>query len=250
MITVHFLGKVLPKTASISIAHKPTIKWELPDIGKTMEFTCHIRDSNIDVECRLERWEASLFTEAYKRAFDLSRASIGLVGFAMGQGLSVYLETFVCPDGNPSDLLFKDDSLPAMCTAFGLDHDFDIVHTIVLQEPGLYMILNELMEAITLPHVSVVNCARVVERIKHLLAPNAQTDNQAWATMRTALSIDEPYLRYVTDHSKNARHGKGDFIPGSTTSEVTRRAWSIVNRYLEYKKGGGHLPAGSPILCK
>jgi hypothetical protein len=248
MPTVHFLGRVLPQIIRISIGHNPTIRWESPDIDLAMEFICHISDSSIDVECKLSRWEANLFTEVYKRAFDLSRASIDLVGFTMGYGLSVHLDAFVGHDGNHSDLLFKDDSLPAMCTAFGLDHHFDEVHAIVLQEPSLYMALNDLMAAITLPHVSAVNCARAVERIKHLLAPSAQTDKQAWAAMRAALSIDEAYLRYVTDHSKNARHGRSNFVHGSITSEVTRRAWAIVNRYLEYKKGGDCLPTGLPIL--
>jgi hypothetical protein len=248
MPTVHFLGRVLPKTVNISIDHDPIIKWESPDIDLNMEFICHVRDSSINVECRLSRWEADLFSEVYKRAFDLSRASIDLVGFAMGYGLSVYLDAFVNPEGIQSELLFKDDSLPAICTAFGLDHDFDEVHIIVLQEPSLYMALNDLMAAITLPHVSVVNCARAVERIKHLLAPNAQSDKQAWAAMRAELLIDEAYLRYVTDSSKDARHGKYIFVPGAITSEVTRRAWACVNRYLEYRKGGSTLPADTPIL--
>jgi hypothetical protein len=53
MPIVHFLGQVLPEVLQISIGHKPVIKWEAPDMGLSMEFTNHIEQSRIDVECKL-----------------------------------------------------------------------------------------------------------------------------------------------------------------------------------------------------
>jgi hypothetical protein len=100
----------------------------------------------------------------------------------------------------------------------------------VLQNPTLFMALNELILAITLPHVSSVNCARAMERLKHLIAPQGATDKEAWRKMRDTLRIDESYLKYITRYSVGPRHGSPVHVPGTVTTEVTRRAWIIMNR--------------------
>jgi len=125
MPTVHILGKVLPEVAQVSIGHKPIIKWESPDIDLTMEFTNHIDKSQIDVECKLNRYDPNDFTHLYIRALDLTRASVDLIAFATGWCLTVVLDTFVDPDGQRSPIAPKDDSLRSLCTAFDLTNGFD-----------------------------------------------------------------------------------------------------------------------------
>jgi hypothetical protein len=251
MATVHFLGRVLPKVVKVSLGHKPKLKWESPDIGLTMEFTNHITDSNIDVECTLNRWTPDDFVAVYMRALDLCRASVNVVAFAMGCGLTVFLDTFVDPSGAHSPILCNDDRLRPLCTAFTLTAGFDEIHAMVLQNPTLFMALNDLILAITLPHVSSVNCARAMERLKHLIAPNSTNDVKAWQQMREALRIGETYLKFITRHSVGPRHGSAVHVPGAVTTEVTRRAWTIMNRYFEYrKKGGAPLTAAEFPLLK
>ncbi len=239
MPTIHFLGRVLPEVAKVSLGHKPMLKWESPDIGLIMEFTNHITDSRIDVECRLNRWAPDDFVHVYMRAVDLCRASVNVVAFAMGCGLTAFLDTFVDPNGMHSPMLCGDDRLRPLCTAFTLTTGFDEVHAMVLQNPTLFMALNDLILAITLPHVSSVNCARAMERLRQLIAPDGGKDKKAWRQMRETLRIDEPYLKYITQHSVGPRHGSPVHVPGVVTTEVTRRAWIIMNRYFEYRKRGG-----------
>ena len=242
MLTVHFLGKVFPEELQVSVGHTPIIKWEDVEIGLTMEFTCRIVKSRIDVECKLNRFTAEDFVPAYMRALDLCRASVDVIAFAKGCGLTVYLDTFVGPNGVKSIIAFKDDRLPPLCTAFTLTEGVDKIHNMVLQEPGLFMALNDLIVAITLPHVSPVNCARAMERLRHLIASPGSSDKRAWQQMRDTLQIDKPYLRFITKHSTDPRHGRPVRIPGAVTNEVIRRAWIIMNRYLEYRKRTGPLP--------
>jgi hypothetical protein len=249
MPTVYFKGRVLPEAQEISIGPKPTIQWEETAKDLSMEFICDIKNSLVNIQCKLNRWQEEFLPDLYRRALDLSRASVELVGFAKGCALSVYLDSFIDHEGIEKKLLLEDLSLSTLCTAFNLNCDFDVVQTLVLQEPNLFMALHELIEAISIPHASLVNCARCVERIKHLLAPG-QSDKQAWTTMRTTLMIDESYIRYVTDNSKNSRHGRGSYVDGTVTTEVTRRAWAIFDRYLHYKKNGKRLPANMSILSK
>lgn len=243
MPTIHLLGRVLPEVVKISVDHTPIVKWESPDISLTMEFTNHITDSRIDVECKLNRWDPDTFVPVYMRALDLGRASVDVIAFTMGYGLTVFLDTLVDPSGTRSTILLKDDSLPPLCTAFTLNKGFDEVHSMVLQDTALYMALNDLIVAITLPHVAPVNCARAMDRLKHLIALPGAKDKHAWQKMQDALRINEAYLKLITDHSAAPRHGKPINIPGAVTTEITRRAWTVMNRYFEYRKrNDGPLP--------
>jgi hypothetical protein len=48
------------------------------------------------------------------------------------------------------------------------------------------------------PIFSAVNCARAMDRLKHLIAlPNA-SEKHAWKQMRDVLQIDERYLKFIT----------------------------------------------------
>ena len=249
MPTVHFHGRVLPEVVNVSLDNSPPVTWQKPELGLVMEFTTRITRSKIDVECKLNRWQHDDdFLPVYIRALDLCRASVDLIAFSMGYGLTVYLDTFINPDGAQSSLLSKDDGLAPLCTAFSPKVGFHEVHNMVLQEPALFMALNDLISAITLPHQSPVNCARAMDRIKHLIAPGAANDKDAWRQMRNALRVDEAYLKFITDHSAAPRHGRPGHIPGNITTEVTRRAWTVMNRYFELRKAGGSLPAHFSLL--
>lgn len=238
MPTVHFLGKVFPQAVRVTIDHKPTIKWEAPEEGLTMEFTNHIVNSEVDVECKLNRYASENLVAIYMRALDICRASVHLASFKMGYGLTVTLEAFVDSSGSKSAILPKDDALASLCTAFTLTDGFDAVHTMVLEDWRLFGVLHDLVEAITLPHVSLVNCARSVERLRHLIASPDSNTKSAWKQMQDALRIDEAYLKFITDHSTDPRHGRPVHVPGNVTTEVARRAWTVMNRYFEYRKNG------------
>jgi len=115
--------------------------------------------------------------------------------------------------------------------------DFDKVLNTVLTEPSVFMALNDLITAISLPHHSSVTCARAIERLRHLVAPGTPRKD-SWESLRQNLNIDRKYLEFVTVHSTGPRHGDPEHIPGTITTEVTQRAWKIMNRFLEFRKRG------------
>ncbi len=243
MQVIHFLGKVLPETFSITVSYKPTVKWKAEDIGITFEFLFHIENSKIDVECRLPEYRAEYFPMIYMRALDLCRAQVDLVAFKNGIGLTVLLESLRDPKGNVTAIVPIDNRLAEICTAFTLEQGFDQACANVLRSVPLFMALRDLISAITVPHDSLVNCARAMDRLKYLVAGSNANDVLAWKKLREALRIDEAYLKYITEHSKNPRHGRPGHTPGSVTTEVTCRAWVVMNRYLEYmKRSAGSLP--------
>lgn len=196
------------------------------------------------------KYKTEHFPAIYMRALDLCRAQVDLVGFKMGWGVTVVLEAFVNENGVTTPIFLKDETLGALCTAFASDKHFDELCVKVIQSPALFMALRDLVSAISLPHVSLVDCARAMERLKHLVAEPGAKDAQAWEQLREALHIEKTYLRFITDHSTGPRHGRPGHTPGIDTTEVVRRSWIIMNRYLEYlRRDGTSLPlAEFPLL--
>jgi hypothetical protein len=189
------------------------------------------------------------------RVFDLARALVNMVAFASGYGLTVIFDTFIDPNCTPSPIAMIDPSLPPLCTSFSIDmakqRDFDALCQIVMTDPQIFFALNELISAISVPHVSLANCARAMDGLKHSLASPGSNESHAWKQMRGALRIEESYLKFITDYAKGPRHAKPGHTPGPITTEVTRRAWTIMNRYFEYlKRGRIPLPATEfPLLA-
>ena len=93
------------------------------------------------------------------------------------------------------------------------------------------MALEDLIGAITLPHVAPVNCARAMDRLKHSIAKPDSSDKGCMEANRDTLQIDEQYLRFVSDPSNGPRHAGPGHTPGTLTTEATLRSWAVMKRY-------------------
>lgn len=253
MPTVQFLGKILPAVVDITFTDVPPVDWENRDIDLKMSFRIEVNKSSVRVVCDASRYGADVFLDLFIRALDLARATVDLACFSSGIGATVFLDTLIDPDGKQSTLLAQDPSLVSLCTAFRSgpppNPDMAMILQAVLTEPPLFMALNDLITAISLPHHSVVNCARAIERLRHIVAPStSKTDS--WESLRANLHVTKEYLEFVTKHSTAPRHGQPGHIPGTITSEVTKRAWIIMNRFFEFRKRGNlELPISEfPLL--
>jgi hypothetical protein len=241
MQRVQFIGRVFPSAIKVTVS-LPELKWKWVEQSLELTFRVKIGNSFVNVECDIDSYKQEYFHELYRRALDLARASVNLIGFAHGFGLTVMLEAIIMPDGAPSEIALIDNQLAPLCTAYSVgtegDINFSQVLNAVVMTPDLFMALDDLIQAITLPHAAPVNCARAMDRLKFLIAGTDLSDKQAWQRMRDALQLDEGFLRYITDVSKNPRHGRPGRTPGSEAGEATRRAWAVMNRYFEYVKRG------------
>jgi hypothetical protein len=242
--TIHFLGRVLPPECDISIGYVPVIYWNEPALLDFVPaFVVHIKNSNVDVECRLDTFRVERYISLHIRAFDLVRAAVDLVAFSTGYPLTVIFTTFVHPDGKQEPLVGFNSCLAPLCTAFRInapstDKSFDEIYNIVVQEHELFMALRDLIDANTLPHIGITNCGRVLDGIRRMISPRENDRARGWAAMQTALNISRSYQEWVTGLAANPRHADRSHISGTDTAEVVRRTWSIMNRLLEYRKGG------------
>ena len=221
--------------------HAPELEWKWQEQNLELIFRVKIDNSIVNVECELEKYELTYFTELHKRASDLISASANLAAFATGYGLIVTLDTFIDATGTPSQVILYDPSLPPLCTAYGLGDarqgDFAAVFNIVLTEPSLFRAINNLIAAITFPHCSTVNCGRVVDSIRRMISPTLD-GAAAWQAMHHALNVSRPYQEWISKQSTGPRHADPAFVPGTVTTEVARRTWVIMNRFFEYRKRG------------
>lgn len=258
MPRVRFAGRLFPAGVQLSVTDHPQINWHDAQNGLDITFTINIQNSTITVDCAVNRFDSTLVTTLFMRAFDLARATVDLAAFSTGYGLVVVFETITTPSGETTPVGAYDPSLAMLCTAYHIgllpataeENDFHKVLIIVGTDWRIFRALRHLIEAITLPHESATHCARAIEALRHIIAPN-QPRGQAWRTLRGALNVSEDYLRMITDVSTGPRHGDPTHVPGTTTTEITRRAWIIMNRFFEYKKrNAGSLPlAQFPILA-
>ncbi len=254
MPIVYFTGRVLPSAEAIKITVRdlPAAHWEEVSLGLVMDFTVQIQDSKVSVECQVNRYQDDDLPHLHMRAIDLARAAIDIFCFANGWGLTIWLDTFIKPDGAEQFLVSQMPQLAPLCTAFNLaptGGQVEDVWKLVVSEPAIFMALNDLIAGITWPHFAPVNCARAIEGLRVLMVPTTDR-KQAWPIFQTNLNIERDYREYVTDISTGPRHGDRAFIPSTLVTETITRSWVIMNRFLEFRKGGNRpLPlADFPLL--
>lgn len=257
MPILKFTGRVMPDVMHVTITDHPAIDWRDTGNDSNCSFNISISKGLIEIDCILDKYEEIHLSEVYRRVLDLARATVDLVCFSSGYGLTVIIDRYTNAAGITTPIAPHDPRLAELCKVFTLEpattiekNDFHKVLTLVLTDWKVFRILRQLIEANTVPHESSVICARVAEGIRHYLAAPGSNTKQSWANMRAQLNLSIDYLKLLTDVSTAPRHGDQTHIPGATTVEITRRAWTIMNRFLEYKKRGDQrLPeAEFPIL--
>jgi hypothetical protein len=257
MPIIHIRGRVLPLARSVTASDLQPIVWKESTHAKTMQFTVHIQNSVVDVECEMEDFHPYAdFSVPMVRALELARAVVDCLAFSTGLGLSVVLDDIVSPAGVVKKIQFANPPLSSLCTAFDLTpgnagpNNFRAMYNLVVAEPPLFLALNDLITAITVPGQIPINCARAVEGLRMIMVPNDPSRKLGWAKMRETLQLERTYLEYITEMSTNPRHGDKSHIDQHLLQEVLRRSWIVMNRFFEYRKRGNEpLPiADFPLL--
>jgi hypothetical protein len=107
-----------------------------------------------------------------------------------------------------------------------------------MDSTSIVFAFRDLIEAITLPHRAPVSCARAIEGLRNVIAGSGLARGQAWGEFNRVLQLDPAYTKLITTNSAGTRHGDHERISGAITTEITRRAWVIMNRFLEYRLRG------------
>jgi hypothetical protein len=220
-----------------------------------MQFAITIDKSLVRVDCEINPFQDNYFVEIHRRAFDLARSCVNVAAFATGFGLNLIFELLVLPNGFvspirfviPADLVTECTALKMPAVTLEEKKTMERVLSLVMGEPALFMLLNDLIQCASTPHVTPTNCGRVWDGLRKLVAPG--DPKKMWPLFREAMHVDENYATFVSEHSKDPRHGEHVRIDGPTTTEILKRTWILMNRFLEYRKRANMLPlAEFPLL--
>src|SRR5271163_229164 len=118
MEKVHLKGRVLPSEPKISVANLPSLNWIAQEFGFSLDFTITIKDSSIDVECKLPEYKPEYLAEIHRRSYDLCRAAVNLAAFSTGCGWVIVFEHFIDQHGVQTPFAPIDPQLARLCTAF------------------------------------------------------------------------------------------------------------------------------------
>jgi hypothetical protein len=252
MPTIKFFGRVLPPRMRLTQKNLPTIHWEEKQTGLVIDATVTINDSAVEVTCDSNRYKSEEeIGMVYMRALDMARTTVDCFSFANGYGVTVMLESLIGPDGIQRDILVHEPRLQAMVTAFNTSDgkSFDKAFEIILTDTLAFMAMNDLIVAISLPHHGPINCTRAIESLRNSMAPGMKR-NPAWEFMRQSLNVSEDYLQFVTKESELPRHGHRVGGTQENFTECINRAWTVMNRFLEFRmRGSQTLPLTEfPIL--
>ena len=231
-----YSGRVLPEALGLDVQHVPTFTREATNDAPAATFTVEVKGGRFLVNVEVETFDDRIINALLVPAIDLVRGLVEVVGFTEGVPYGVVADHAIRPDGELQRTILADRRMAALCRAFGKD-GIDRVVGMVATDQQLARVLSDLMMSLSIPHYSPISCGRVAEGILRLL-----TDDKgpaAWSEMRTVLRVDEAYLRLLTEHSKQPRHGHRVMVEAVVTSELLMRAWSLLDRYLAYRLGGG-----------
>lgn len=173
------------------------------------------------------------------RALDCARLMTGCYSFITGLGLRVILTKMIKPGGVESPMVTTNPNLAKLSTAYTFNaQSYEQMVLAMGNHIDDLFVLNDLIDSILAPHGALVNCARAVEGIRLRMTPEGFTKKQGWEEMRRSLRIDHAYLKFITDQSEGPRHADRSGVNHAEYRMTLERSWTVMNRYLEYKKRG------------
>lgn len=244
MAKLRFTGRIYPTALHVSINNFPSVQWI---DGWTIEAgltpICHVavQKNEVSIDVEVVHFDRELhFVPLAMRAYDTVRAAVDLLSFSSGNGFTFLFECWTDPDGITKPLAPQQQNLAPLASAVA--NSFDEIIKIVIVDPPLFLALRDLVESITQWHQAPIAAARSIERLRHSIAPNETDRKKQWRKLGGLLQLEESYTKIIRDTSIAPRHGDPSHIPGYVTNEIARRAWTIMNRYLEFRKRGGVQP--------
>jgi hypothetical protein len=244
MPNLRFTGRILPKIAIVNFPDV-TNRFGPDDLGFPILMNVTIRDSKVEVNCEVERFEEGHIDVLLGRAEDLVHACVDLGCFATGVGLLVEIDMIVRPDGTSGPILKQDERLGKLCTAFNIppvssqqNRDFELSLKAVLSDPALQGSLYDLSNSLVFYHQRPTNFGRVLDSLRKSVAPGLEP-KKGWEVLKGIVNVEGDYMAWVSEYSKNSRHGDRTMnISKDVIDEMGTRTWNVVNRMIEFRKRG------------
>ena len=203
MPTIVFSGYVLPPSAEVN-AHG-TLDWKDDNIAFPLIY--RIEKSKLIVQCDVETVTDLTVNYTHQVAYTQIRGVLDAISFTEGVGLRLIIDYCTLPNSGPLLLRSGTASLKTLCPFTPQE-----VVDAITKERRLLKPFNDLTETLHNPLDSFVNAHRAIEGLCRLIS-NDNNRSRRWESLRENLNISRPYLDFITNLSKGARHGETGPIP-------------------------------------
>jgi hypothetical protein len=236
MSRIEFLGRVFPPGAHISINNAPRVRLPIRNLPFAVDITAIVADSEVRIICDLPvPFQLENLTNIYVDVITFVQGMVNLVGFHLGAGVIVCIDCWVDPLGNETEVALADPNLPQCCTAFNGTANFQEIVKLLIAEPAIHMALNDLILGQIFSNHALINCARAVEGIRHMIAGPGTDPRKAWPITCNALNVDRSYIQPITEYSTKPRHGNVVVVDGTIIREIAQRSWILMDRFFHYR---------------
>jgi hypothetical protein len=260
MANVRFLGRVHPEALKLTMSNMPTITFEEPPYpphlphGLKISYAISVKDAQVVMDCEIEPWNDAMLGWVINRVSTVIRSMVDLCSFGTGVPYVVSMDAAIYPDGSRRDITIRTPPVEGICTFMqttGNQIAFSDALPLLFNKPDLALCLRDLINGATYPDSCVVDCARAIEGIRHLIDPNGNKRGEGWGKLQDVLNVDRSYREFITGTSSNPRHGDKTHISGDVLSKILKQSWTIMNRYIEYlMRGEKQLPFSEFRLLK
>lgn len=233
-----FLGTIMPRGQKITLDKPHQITYTNALDNKEFKLILNVNEDIIKIECYSNDSEDETIAALSYLASQAAEGIAGIISLQRGVHFTPHLELFF-QDGSesPSYILNGLPELAQIFTDMQLSNKQSEIITELFKDPRLIYAVSDLASSNTSFQNSNVSCARAIEGIRNIITPTPDR-RLSWQTMRDELNISKNYLHLITNSSKNRRHGDKLDTSYITTTEVKRRSWIIMCRFLRYKIGG------------
>ncbi len=209
------------------------------------EFKVSVFVGRVRIKVVTAKFDDEVADKLFFPAWSVAESYLATVGFIRAIPYTVSMERLVEPNGKVRQFALGDRSLAAR-------HDFsddelERLTDAVIPSLSTSLAISDLLMTLGKLDYSPIACGRVADSIARLLAPNESRSKQ-WEALRTALRVDEPFVRSLSEVSKASRHGDRVEIPAAVNNQTAHRAWALLGRYLRYVLDGPLDPVRYPII--
>jgi hypothetical protein len=233
--SVYLLGRVLPDT-DLTIPSIPKIASKMPDGTEIGRYDVNLEKSILTVHCEVANYTQARFENLVWSVSEICQSFVDLTALTQGIALNLVIDQFIDPNGNKHIIKPLDPNLKRLAT-FPFPQAFEYAIT----NWHVRWALQDVASTLLRPNLTGTNCARAIERIARAIFPT-DDKKKRWEAIQNHLRCSAEYLQFITDVSKSPRHGGVPEYPSHRAYEARQRAWTIINRYMEYLKRGGENP--------
>lgn len=234
---VRIRGRVLPERRNVNIPKQRPILYR--DVGGfEAEFDIEVRNGEVEVLCKNIQNDDDKFQLCIIRSLEIVTAIIDVFAFSKGWALSVMYDCTIIGD-MLQPIALGESSVQKCCTAFSSQDGFDRIVEHVYQNFNLRFAFHDLVASLGNLNYSAIAAARAIDAIRQIMNPPGTPEKIGWETLRKKLVVEKSYLEFISRASRGPRHGDRGDTSGPIQMEVTYRAWTIMNRYLEFMNRGG-----------